>query len=181
MMMEKDRAILVVVDVQTRLLGGVHESERLVQNCSWLVRLANMMGVPVIGSEQYPQGVGHTEDNLRELIGAEKIFGKTFFSCIDDPGFEKAFEAHDRKQVVLCGMESQACVVQSALRLLERGQEVFVVADAISARNPFDTEIALRRMEQAGARLITREMAGFEWLRRSDAEEFRQFSKEFLR
>lgn len=181
MLMNREQAILAVIDVQARLLPGVHEHERLVQNCSWLVRLADLMGVPVIASEQYPQGLGHTEESLRALIGPEKIHGKTAFSCIDDPGFAAAFASHDRKQVVLCGMESQACVLQSTLRLLERGCQVYVVADAISARNPVDTEIALRRMEQAGAQLVTREMVGFEWLRASDAAEFKQFSKEFLR
>jgi len=181
MLMNKENAIVAMIDVQARLLSGVHENEKLVNNCSWLVRLAGLMNVPVIGSEQYPDGLGHTEDGLRELVGPDNIYGKTIFSCIDDLGFEKAFEAHGRKQVVLCGMESQACVMQSAIRLLEKGLEVFVVADAISARNPYDTEIALRRMEQAGARIVTKEMVGFEWLQRSDATEFKAFSKEFLR
>ncbi|GGC69141.1 hydrolase [Marinobacter halophilus] len=181
MLLDKDKAIVAVIDVQARLLSGVHEHETLVKNCSWLVRLAGLMDVPVIGSEQYPDGLGHTEESLRELVGPDRIYGKTFFACIDDPDFEQAFQAHGRKQVVLCGMESQACVLQSTLRLLEKGMEVYVVADAVSARNPFDTEVALRRMEQAGARIVTREMVGFEWLRRSDAAEFKAFSKEFLR
>ncbi|KPP99401.1 hydrolase [Marinobacter sp. HL-58] len=181
MLMDKNNVIVAVIDVQARLLSGVYESERLVENCSWLVRLARLMDVPVIGSEQYPDGLGHTEERLQELVGPERIHGKTFFSCIDDPGFEAAFQAHGRKQVVLCGMESQACVMQSTLRLLEKGFDVFVVADAISARNPYDTEVALRRMEQAGAAIVTKEMVGFEWLRRSDMPEFKDFSKEFLR
>lgn len=181
MLMDKNNVVVAVIDVQARLLSGVYESERLVENCSWLVRLARLMDVPVIGSEQYPDGLGHTEESLRELVGPERIHGKTFFACIDDPGFETAFQAHDRKQVVLCGMESQACVMQSTLRLLEKGFDVFVVADAISARNPYDTEVALRRMEQAGATIVTKEMVGFEWLRRSDMPEFKGFSKEFLR
>ena len=181
MLMDQENCIVAVIDVQARLLGGVHESEKLVDNCNWLVRLAGLMNVPVIGSEQYPDGLGHTEEKLREVVGPANLYGKTFFACIDDPGFEKAFRSHDRKQVVLCGMESQACVMQSALRLLEKGLEVFVVADAISARNSYDTEVALRRMEQAGARIVTKEMVGFEWLRRSDSVQFKAFSKEFLR
>ncbi|WP_222120391.1 hydrolase [Marinobacter piscensis] len=180
-MLDSEQSIVAVVDVQGKLLTGVHKSEELVKNCSWLVKLADLMKVPVIGSEQYPDGLGHTEDSLRALIGPDNIYGKHAFACIDDPEFEKAFTAHDRKQVVLCGMESQACIIQSALRLLERGLEVFVVTDAISARNPEDTNISMRRMEQAGAQLVTREMVGFEWLRRSDAPEFKAFSKEFLR
>lgn len=181
MLMDKEKSIVAVIDVQARLLGGVHEADKLVSGCSWLVRLAGLMDVPVVGSEQYPDGLGPTEEGLRELVGPANIYGKTYFSCIDDPGFAKAFQAHDRKQVVLCGMESQACVMQSVVRLLEKGLDVFVVADAISARNSYDTEIALRRMEQAGARIVTKEMVGFEWMRRSDAAQFKAFSKEFLR
>lgn len=181
MLLDREKSIVTVVDVQARLLAGVHEHERLVQNCSWLVRLAQLMEVPVIGSEQYPAGLGHTEEGLRALVGADNLYGKTLFACIDDAGFETAFNAHDRKQVVLCGMESHACVVQSVLRMLEKGLEVFVVTDAISARNPDDTAVSLRRLERAGAQLVTREMVGFEWLRQSDAAQFKTFSKEFLR
>ena len=180
MLMERENSILTLVDVQARLLPGVHENERLVRNCNWLVRLAQLLEVPVIGSEQYPEGLGHTEEGLRELVGLDNLYGKTLFSCIDDPEFQKAFSSHDRGQVVLCGMESQACVMQSALRMLEKGLDVFVVADAISARNLSDTEISLRRLERAGANLVTKEMVGFEWLRRSDAAQFKSFSKDFL-
>lgn len=179
-MMDSKHSVVAVVDVQGRLLKGVHKSDELIENCSWLVRLAHLMKVPVIGSEQYPDGLGHTEDSLRELVGPDNIFGKQVFACIDDPEFEKSFRAHDRKQVILCGMESQACVIQSALRLLEEGLEVFVVTDAISARNPEETTVSMRRMEQAGAQMVTRETVGFEWLRGSDAPEFKTFSKEFL-
>ncbi len=181
MLLDKNKSVLVVIDVQAKLLPGVHEQQRLVDNCKWLTRLAGLMEVPVIGSEQYPQGLGHTEESLRERVGADKLYGKAHFACIDDPEFGSAFRELDRKQAILCGMESQACVMQSALRLLEEGYEVFVVADSISARNPFDTEIALRRMEKEGVKLITREMVGFEWMRRSDVAQFKAFSMEFLR
>ncbi len=181
MLLDRNRSVLLVIDVQAKLLPGVHEQERLVDNCQWLTRLAHLMEVPVIGSEQYPQGLGHTEKGLRDLVGADKLYAKTHFACIDDAEFGKAFRQLDRKQAILCGMESQACVLQSALRLLEENYEVFVVADAISARNPFDTEIALRRMEKEGVKLITREAVAFEWLRQSDDPRFKTFSMEFLR
>src|SRR5690554_8059466 len=93
MMMDKENAIVAVIDVQARLLSGVHENEQLVRNCRWLVRLAGLMGVPVIGSEQYPDGLGHTEESLRELVGPDKIHGKAFFAFTDDAEFEKAFPA----------------------------------------------------------------------------------------
>lgn len=181
MLLDSKQSILVVVDVQARLLPGVQDNDTLVKHCDWLVRLAQLAEVPVIGSEQYPQGLGHTEESLQARIGEANLYGKTTFSCIDNEGFAARFEQEGRQQVVLCGMESQACVLQSALRLKETGAEVFVVADAISARNHRDTEITLRRLEQAGVTLVTREMVGFEWIRRSDAPAFKTFSKDFLR
>lgn len=181
MLLDVNKSILLVIDVQARLLPGVQQSKELVRNCRWLVTLADLAEVPVLGSEQYPDGLGHTEESLRELVGLEHIYGKHHFSCIDDPGFAEAFEKRDRQQVILCGMESQACIMQSTMRLLEKGLDVYVVADAISARNEWDTEIALRRMEQAGAKLVTREMVGFEWIRRSDSALFKAFSKDYLR
>ena len=181
MLLDASKSILLVIDVQARLLPGVQHKDELVNNCNWLIRLAGLADVPVLGSEQYPDGLGHTEESLRTLVGEENIVGKHHFSCIDDPEFKAAFERQDRRQVVLCGMESQACVLQSTLRLLEKGLDVHVVVDAISARHDLDTEIALRRMEQAGAKLVTREMVGFEWIRRSDSVLFKTYSKDFLR
>lgn len=181
MLMNAAESVLLVIDVQAKLLPGVQRGEALVDNCRWLVRLAQLMEVPVIGSEQYPKGLGPTEDGLRELIGAERFHAKASFSSIDTPSFAEEFKAVGRRQAVICGMEAQACVVQTALRLLEQDTQVFIVADAISARQDIDTEVALRRMEQAGAVPVTREMVGFEWLQRADAPEFKTFSKEFLR
>lgn len=181
MLLDRHQSVLIVIDVQARLLPGVHEQAQLVSHCNWLTRLARLLGVPVIGSEQYPQGLGHTEDSLRAAIGADNLYGKTRFACADDEAFARVLQALKRPQLVLCGMETHACILQSALRLLEQDYQVFVVADAVSARQPFDTDIALRRMERAGVNLITREAVGFEWLRGSDDEHFRTFSREFLR
>lgn len=181
MLLNTAESVLMVIDVQAKLLPGVQRREELVNNCRWLVRLAQLMEVPIVASEQYPQGLGPTEDALRELIGADRFHGKARFSSIDEPAFAEEFKATGRRQAVLCGMESQACVIQTALRLLEQGTQVYVVADAISARHDIDTDVALRRMEQAGVIPVTREMVGFEWLRRADAPEFKTFSKEFLR
>lgn len=181
MLLNVAESALLVIDVQAKLLPGVQHSDELVDNCRWLVRLARLMEVPVMASEQYPKGLGPTEEGLRELIGAERFHAKACFSSIDEPSFAKEFKALDRRQAVICGMESQACVLQTALRLLEQGTQVYVVADAISARNAFDTEITLRRLEQAGAVPVTREMVGFEWVGRADTAIFKTFSKEFLR
>lgn len=181
MLINRDKSLLLVIDVQAKLLPGVHESEQLVKNCRWLMELAQLVDVPVLGSEQYPQGVGPTTDELKALLPAEDFIGKTFFSCADSPECSARIEAMDREEIVICGMESHACVMQSALRLLEQGKKVYVVADAISARNPVDTELAIARMREEGVKIVSREMVGFEWMMRSDLPEFRDFSMKFLR
>lgn len=181
MLLNATDSVLLVIDVQTTLLRSVQRSDEFAENCRWLVRLAQLMQVPIVASEQYPQGLGPTEDGMRELIGAERFHAKTCFSSMDAPSFIEEFEATGRGQAVLCGMESQACVIQTALRLRERQTQTYVVVDAISARQDFETDIALRRMQQAGAIPVTREMVGFEWVRDASTPEFKTFSKQFLR
>lgn len=180
MLLDPADSALLVIDVQSKLLPNVQHSEEFVDNCRWLVRLAQLMDVPIVASEQYPAGLGPTEDGLRDLVGAQRFHGKTCFSSIDAPSFAEEFKALGRGQAVLCGMESQACVIQTALGLLEHNTQVYVVSEAITARTAMDTDVALRRMQQAGAIPVTREMVGFEWVRDAGTPEFKTFSKEFL-
>lgn len=180
MLLNAEQSVLLIIDVQGKLLPGIQDSEAFVDSCRWLVQLAQLMQVPVVASEQYPKGLGPTEDGLRDLLGPERFHGKTCFSSIDAPDFAEEFDALGRRQAVICGMESQACVLQTTMRLIERGIQAHVVADAISARRQLDTEVSLRRMERAGAVPVTREMVGFEWLRDAAAPKFKTFSKDFL-
>lgn len=181
MLLKAENSALLVIDVQEKLLPGVFENQALVKSCRWLVEVAQLMQVPVLGSEQYPQGVGPTTENLRSLLPDGSFVGKTHFSCVDAPECNRQIEALDKEVIVICGMEAHVCVLQTALRLLESGKTVYVVADAISARNPRDTEFALQRMRDEGVKIVTREMVGFEWIRRSDSPQFKTFSMEYLR
>jgi len=180
MLISAENSALLLIDVQEKLLPGVHNSEALTESCRWLIEMAKLMQVPVLASEQYPQGVGPTTGTLKELLPEACFTGKTVFSCADSEECMQQITAADREVIVICGMEAHVCVLQTALGLKEKGHKVFVVADAISARNPVDTEYAIERMREEGIRVVTREMVGFEWIRRSDAPEFRTFSKEFL-
>ncbi|EAR62704.1 hydrolase [Neptuniibacter caesariensis] len=181
MLIEADKSALLVIDVQEKLLPGVFENEKLVASCKWLMGVAKLMDIPVLGSEQYPQGVGPTVAELRELLPEEDFIGKTHFSCADAPECSARIDSLDREQIVICGMESHVCVMQSALRLQAQGKQVYVVSDAISARNPIDTTAAIERMREEGIKMVTREMVGFEWIGRSDAPQFKDFSMNFLR
>ncbi len=180
MLIDPQQSALLVIDVQDKLLPGVHQNQQLVDSCRWLMEVAELMDIPTLGSEQYPRGVGPTVDSLRQLLPAEDFIAKTVFSCADSEECKARIDALNRDQVVICGMEAHVCVLQTALRLKEEGKQVFVVADAISARNPVDTEFAIQRMREEGIRMVTREMVGFEWVRRSDAPQFKDFSVRFL-
>lgn len=181
MLIEANKSALLLIDVQEKLLPGVFDNEKLVANCKWLLGVAQLMDIPVMASEQYPQGVGPTVPVLRDMIPESDVIGKTHFSCADAPECSARIDELDREQVVICGMEAHVCVMQSALRLQAQGKQVYVVSDAISARNPVDTAAAIERMREEGIKMVTREMVGFEWIGRSDAPQFKEFSMNFLR
>ena len=201
-MLRKDDAALVVVDVQERLLPFIHESESVVLQCVRLVRGFHLLKAPILVTEQYRKGIGPTDDRVAEAIlhpesvdrplparrepgfnppDPDPAFApieKMTFSCAEHPPFVEALEATGRRQVVLCGIESHVCVLQTALHLVERGYEVYLAADAVSSRSPRNVEIALRRMEQSRVRMTTTEMAVFEMLHRSDTPEFKAWSRQ---
>ena len=186
-MLESRSALLVVVDVQVRLLPSIHEAEETVTQICRLIRGFRITGAPILVTEQYRKGLGETDPRIQEAI-AEKdpmthqphAFGpleKMSFSSARDEGFLKALEASGRRQVVLCGIESHVCVHQTALDLLGRGCHVEVVADAVSSRAARNREIALRRLDSEGVKLTTVEMAVFEMLEACGTEAFKAWVK----
>jgi nicotinamidase-related amidase len=180
MLINAESSSLLVVDVQDKLMPHVHGWQDLLQNVIWLVRLARRIGVPVMATEQYPKGLGHTNaELLRELpegAVAEKIhFSGGVAGCLSGlPGA-------DRPQVVMCGMESHVCVLQTAIDLKQSGKDVFVVGDSVGSRNPMDKAFALDRMRDHGIEIVSREMVAFEWLRKAGTPLFKEISLEFLR
>lgn len=180
MLMSANDSALLVVDVQDRLLPHIYEGQRVLENVAWLVRVAGKMGVPVMATEQYPKGLGHTEPGLAALLPPAGLAEKIHFSCVADACLD-GLPGHDRPQVVVCGTESHVCVLQTVLELRGQGKDVFVVADAVGSRNPADKDLALARMRQHGVEIVSREMVAFEWLRKAGTPLFREVSKEFLR
>lgn len=171
---------LVVVDVQEKLAPAIDASARVVAGVTWLVQVAQRLGVPVAATEQYPKGLGRTVAPLRALLPPEAIGEKLAFSAAED-GCLDALPGAGRTQAVLVGMEAHVCVLQTALGLAAAGCEVFVVADAVGSRAPADLALALERMRAGGIAIVTREMVAFEWLHAAGSERFRAISREFLR
>lgn len=181
MLMHADRSALLIIDVQERLIGAIHESGRVVENCRWLAALATRLEVPALLSEQYPKGLGPTVGELRQRFDPGNILEKVHFGVAQEPACLARVEACNRQQWVLAGIESHVCVLQTALGLLGRGREVFLVADAVSSRDPANVTLALERMRAEGVRIVSREMVAFEWLQRAGTDTFRSISRDFLR
>lgn len=180
MLIDTDRSMLLVLDLQEKLLPVIAENERVVGNVAWLVRVARKLGVPVAATEQYPKGLGPTEKSVRELFPEGAIASKNHFSAVAAQVL-RTLPGADRAQVVVVGLEAHVCVVQTTLELLEEGREVYVVADCIGWRRELDARMAFARMQQEGARIVTREMVAYEWLGEAGTPRFREISKEFLR
>ncbi len=180
MLMDRQNSTLLVVDVQERLLPAIADGEAVLANGVWLVGVARRLGVPVVISEQYPEGLGHTAGPLLAAAGDASIVTKTHFSCVSD-GCLAGTSAEMRRQVVVVGTEAHVCVLQTVLELCWQGKEVFVVADAVGSRKPADKEVALARMRRHGVDIVTREMVAFEWLKRSATAEFREVNRDFIR
>jgi nicotinamidase-related amidase len=180
MLLSPQRSTLLVIDVQQKLLPVIHEHEAVLAQCVWMIRAAQKIGIPVAATIQYPRGLGAIADAVAALIPEEAIATKNHFSCVA-AGCLPGLPGADRAQVVLVGVESHVCVLQTALELVEEGREVFVVADAVGSRRPSDRELALARMRQEGVRVVSREMAVFEWLKEAGTPLFKEVSKELLR
>jgi nicotinamidase-related amidase len=180
MLIDAERSTLLVVDLQQKMVPVITDAALLVANVVWLIRIAGKLGVPVAALEQYPQGLGPLVADVRDLIPATAIAAKTHFSCAAERCLD-GLPGGDRAQIVMAGAEAHVCVMQSALGLLAEGREVFVVADAVGSRRPVDRDTALARMRDEGARIVTREMVAFEWLRCAGTPLFREVNREFLR
>jgi nicotinamidase-related amidase len=180
MLIDAERSVLLVVDLQTKLVPALADHEQLVANVVWLIRVAQKIGVPIAATEQYPKGLGPLVPKVRKLLPPEAIVAKNHFSAVAAQCLG-ALPGHDRAQVVVVGAEAHVCVLQTSLELLEDGKEVYVVADALGARHPADCQVALTRMRDEGIRVVTREMVAFEWLALAATPLFGEINKEFFK
>lgn len=174
--MRAENSVVVVIDIQDKLLVKIPTASTLVQNTSFLLDVAKELSVPVRATEQYPKGLGPTTSEIAQRLGGT-IPSKTAFSCCGAGTFLEELEMLRRPNVVLVGMETHVCVAQTALDLLHAGLHVFLPVDALAARATLDHDVALRRLEQAGAVLTTAEAIAFEWLVDAAHPQFKAVSK----
>jgi len=171
---------LLVIDIQERLSAAMPEEsrDRVEQRTTRLLEAAQPLDIPVLGTAQYPKGLGPLLASIEtRLPEGQPPREKTCFSCCGAASFMEALEGSGRRQVVLCGMETHVCVLQTAFELSERGFEVFVVEDAVCSRDPADHACALDRLRQAGIQVTRSESTLFEWLRDARHPQFKPLSR----
>jgi nicotinamidase-related amidase len=171
MKLDPERSALVLVDYQGRLIPAIADGEVVVQEAVFLARLAQAVGVPVVGTEQNPQGLGPNVDEVRARC--ERTMPKTQFDATAD-GLVELLNATGRRveQVVIAGCEAHVCLMQTALGLLAAGLQVAVVPGACGSRRRSDKALAMQRLERGGAMLVSGEMIAFEWLGSCEAPHF---------
>jgi nicotinamidase-related amidase len=174
----RDTAQLVVVDVQERLCRAMDPQvlEKLTGNISVLLDTAAELGLPAVATEQYVKGLGETLPVLKEKLATPRL-EKMTFSCCGGEGFLETLAATERRQVILTGMETHVCVLQTGLELLSHGYVVHLVTDAVMSRRKDNWKTALTTLAAAGAVLTTTESVVFQLLRVAGTEEFKKLSK----
>lgn len=180
MILDRDRSQLLIIDVQEKLLPAMHQGDRMVERCGVLLQTAVELGVPVTISEQYRKGLGPTVERLDNLKGDAVVMEKQHFSAAADTDILShiANRADDgRRQLVIAGIESHVCVLQSALGFRQGGLDVFVAMDAVTSRQQESVDLARDRFLANRIMPVNTEMVAFEWLHVSGTPEFKAVSK----
>jgi nicotinamidase-related amidase len=174
--LDAGQCALVVIDIQEKLLPAMLNREELVRNARLLLRLAGVLEIPVLLTTQYARGLGATVSEIAELVPGVEVIDKLDFGCFGREEFRSALRElpGQRTTVLLCGVETHICVMQTALGALENGYMVHVAADAVSARTAANHQLGLKRMESAGCVISSTEMMMYELLRRSGTAQFKE-------
>ena len=186
-LLEVDRSVVVVIDLQGRLMEQIHRPEMVLAGTDRLLRLAELYRVPVVLTEQYPRGLGPTHPDVRARFDAltveTRFVEKTAFGCCGEESFVAALRQLrpeiDHLQIVVAGIEAHVCVMQTVVELLRAPHQVHLCWECVSGRGEEYRRHALDRMQQAGAVITNHESVGFEWARHKGHEQFKAMSALF--
>ena len=173
-MLNTDDTVFLIIDVQDKLVNMLKNSDEIAKNNTILAKAANILGVPIIATEQYPKGLGNTISEVREYIKEEELCEKTSFSALENPDVLNKIKACSPKNIVITGIEAHICVYQTTLALIENGYNVYVVKNAVSSRNKKDYNTALELMRDVGAKPTCVETVLFELLKSSKHPDFKE-------
>jgi nicotinamidase-related amidase len=174
--LEAEQCALVVIDIQQKLLPPIFQKEQLVRNSQLLIRAAGILRIPTLISTQYAKGLGETVPEIASLLPDNDPVDKTLFSCFGSDAFCSVLKrlSGERNTLLLCGMESHICVMQTALGALREGYLVHIASDAVSSRTEWNWKIGLDRMRAAGAIISSTEMMIYELMRSSSSAAFKE-------
>jgi len=176
-MLTVQNSVLLVVDVQERLFPLVHQKENLLKNLTNIIKSAQILGVPILWTEQAPQKIGKTISFISGLLNDLKPIEKVTFSCCGDVNFVSSLGVLERRQILLTGIEAHVCVYQTAQDLIRLGYDVYAVADAISSRTAENKQIGLERIRESGGSITSTETAVCELLKVAEGEKFKEIIK----
>lgn len=175
--LDKEDAVLLIVDVQERLAVVMKERERVVANCRHLIALAGMLDIPIVVTEQYPKGLGRTVAELRSDIPQYAPMEKTAFNCCGESAFMPELRRLGRNTIIMTGMETHICVLQTTVGLLQEGYGVHVVEDAVCSRAEANWKTGIAYLRDAGATVTCTETALFQLLKVAGTEAFKKISQ----
>jgi nicotinamidase-related amidase len=175
--LNKEDAVLLIVDIQERLAVIMKEKDKVVNSCRHLIELAKMQGIPVVVTEQYPKGLGRTLPELQSAVPGYKPIEKTAFNCCGEPAFLTEIKKLGKKQIIMTGMETHICVLQTTIGLLQEGVTVHVVQDATCSRAKENWKTGIAFMRDAGAVVTCTETVLFQLLKVAGTDEFKKISQ----
>ncbi|KWT76398.1 hydrolase [Candidatus Magnetominusculus xianensis] len=170
-------SVILVVDIQERLAAVMSEKDSITANTLHVIELAKLIKIPICLTEQYPKGLGRTIPEISDAIPDFKPFEKMTFSACAEEGFLESFRQYGRNKVILCGIETHICILQTCLGLIAEGYGVHVVSDCVSSRTQTNKAIGIGLMHEAGAVITSTETVVFQMLARAGTDEFKIMSK----
>ncbi|MEE2022847.1 MULTISPECIES: hydrolase [Alkalimonas] len=181
MLIDRDQSLVLLIDIQQRLAPAIADNREVENAAAWVLQVALQLDVPILATEQYPAGLGHTVPVLAELLPDDAVLEKMHFSAYKETAIRQRITELERKQIIVLGTETHVCVLQSVLDMLAAGFQLYVVDDAVGSREPLHKQQGLQRMQQAGAVIINREMLAFEWLECAGTETFKRIHQGWIR
>lgn len=173
----KEHTVGLVIDIQERLVPVMEESEQFIENCQKLIQGLQILGLPLVVTQQYTKGLGETVGEIKSVISNFEYIEKMSFSCFDEPVVAEKLAYSSAENVIICGIESHVCVLQTAIDLKGAGYNPIVVMDCVSSRSLDNVDLAAERFRHEGILMTSLESILFELTRSSDAAEFKEISK----
>jgi len=167
-------SLLLIIDFQQGLLKVMDSWEKVAQKVTQLIRAANTLEIPILLTEQYKKGLGETISQLLGEIKSPRVFEKEYFSACMENGFLSTLDAYNRSKIIVAGMETHVCVLQTCLDIIKSGYQVHLIADAVASRTSENRDTAINILRKAGAIISSTEIVIFQWACRANTEDFRK-------